>query len=184
MTTMTRRAALLMSPLAAAALAGCQTTQASSTSSAGDMSPTDLDFVTNAFNIIEFDRQECTLAQTQARSPEVRAIAAKLLSDANTFDMQLRPIAADAGIKPPTILRTDLRVRAARLRLSQGTDFDRSFVEDQIVSHQDSLNMQDMMMHTPGTNAKLAALSQQGYALIRQNLEKLQDLQRTLMLRR
>lgn len=183
MPNMTRRAALGLLPLGAVvALAGCQTSTASVTSSSGDMSATDLDFVTNAYNIIEFDRQECTIAQTASKNPAVRAIAAKLLQDANTFDSQLTPIAASAGIKAPTILRTDLRIRAARLRLGQGPDFDRAFIDDQIVSHQDTLNLQSMMMDAPGGNAKLADLSRRGYDLVKANLAELQKLQRSMML--
>jgi len=176
MTTFTRRAALTTLVLTAgAALAGCQT--AHSTSSSGDMNPDDLEFVTNAFNIIEFDRQECTVAQTQAKTPEVRALAAQLLQQANDFDARLRPIAASAGIKSPTVLRTDLRVRAGRLRLGQGLDFDRAFIDDQIVSHQDALNLQEMVTSTSGSNPQLQALSSQGTDTIRTNLAKLHDLQ-------
>jgi putative membrane protein len=181
MTVLTRRAALMLAPLAAGALAGCQTTQAVATSPASDMSPSDLEFVANAFNVIEFDRQECTLAQTQAMSPQVKAIAAKLLADANNFDAALRPIAAEAGIKPPTVLRTDLRVRAGRLRLGQGRSFDRAFIEDQIVSHQDSLNLDEMIMSQPSTNPKLAELSRRGHDLVQSNLEALRAIQRQMM---
>ena len=179
MATMTRRTALAAALLTAgAALAGCQSTKATSTT---DMSPNDLSFVTDAFNIIEFDRQECTLAQTQAKNPEVRALAAQLLQQANEFDTRLRPLAASAGVKPPTVLRTDLRVRSARLRLQQGPDFDRSFVEDQIVSHQDTLNLQEMMAGTPASNPALQALSQQGNDILRANLARLHELQATMM---
>ena len=120
MTVTTRRAALLLPLAASIALAGCQTTQASATSSGGDMSVADLEFVTNAFDIINFDREECGLAQTQAKSPEVKAIAGTLLAQANQFDAELRPVAQEAGVKPPTILPTRLRIRAGRLRLGQG----------------------------------------------------------------
>ena len=179
METFSRRAALTL--LTGAVLAGCDTTHSTSKS---DMSPADLDFVTNAFNIIEFDRQECALARTQARSPEVRALAAQFLEQANAFNDRLQPIAVANGIKPPTVLRTDLRVRLARLRLNQGLDFDRSFVEDQIASHQDALNLQEMMMDTPGSNPQIQDLSHKGTAILRTNLATLRELQRKMMPRR
>jgi predicted outer membrane protein len=182
METITRRAAMGAVLLAGgAALAGCQTSK-STASSTGDMSSDDLEFVTNAFNIIEFDRQECTIASTQAQLPQVKALAADFLKEANDFDAQLRPIAAAAGIKPPTILRTDLRVRAARLRLGQGLDFDRSFIDDQIVSHQDALNMQQSMMNTPGGNAQLRELSTKGNVILSKNLQRLRDVQKQLIM--
>ena len=144
-------------------------------------SPDDLSFGTDAFNLIDFDRQECTIARTQSKNPEVRALAEQFLQQANEFDARLRPIAAEAGVKPPTVLRSNLRVRAARLRLGQGLDFDRSFVEDQIASHQDTLNMQDAIVNTPGSNPKLQELSRQGNEILRTNLASLHELQRKLM---
>ena len=179
MATITRRAAVVLAT--GTLLAGCDTTHSKSS---GDLNQSDLEFVTNAFNIIEFDREECTLAATQAKVPEVRTLAAQFLQQANEFDARLRPIAASAGVKPPTVLRTDLRIRAGHLRLNQGLDFDRTFVEDQIVSHQDALNLQEMVMETPGSNPELQALSRDGTGILRANLAKLHELQRTMMLMR
>ena len=190
MATMTRRAALLAAALTAgAALAGCQTatTTTAPSATAGDtmavgaMSPNDTEFVTNAFNIIEFDRQECNIVQSQSKNPEIRALAAEFLKQANDFDMRLRPLAASAGLKPPTVLRTDLRVRSGRLRLSQGRGLDRAFIDDQIVSHQDALNLQEDMMASPGGNPQLQELSKQGTDILRTNLAKLHTLQRKMM---
>jgi predicted outer membrane protein len=177
MATMMRRAALTLAT--GGVLAACESTRSRSSS---DMSASDLEFVTNAFNIIEFDLQECTLAQTQAESPEVRAIAAQLLQDALNFKARAAPVAASAGISPPTALRPDLRVRIAHLRLNQGLDFDKTFIEDQIFSHQDALNMQEMVANTPG-NPQIAVLSREGTSIVRANLAKLRALQRKMMLR-
>lgn len=177
MATITRRAALMLAT--GGILAGCETTRSTSSS---DMSASDLEFVATAFNIIEFDRQECALAQTEARTPEVRALAAQLLQDALNFNARLLPIASSAGITPPTAMRTDLRVRVTRLRLNQGLDFDKSFIEDQIVSHQDALYMQEDTMNTPGSNPKVQALFRDGERVVRTNLDKLSQLQRKMMM--
>lgn len=180
MATITRRAAMTAALLTTgAALAGCQTTKSTST---GDMSSDDLEFVTNAFNIIEFDKQECTIAQAQAQTPQVRMIASDFLAQAIDFDAQLRPIAASAGITPPTVLRTDLKVRAARLRLGQGIEFDKTFIDDQIVSHQDAINMQEAMMNTPGSNPKLRELSSKGSVILAKNLVRLHAAQKMMIM--
>ncbi len=186
MALMMRRAFLftlpLFTPVLAAALAGCQTSQATAISSSGDMSPADLEFVTSASSIIRFDRDECGLAQTQATSPLVRAIAAKLLADANGFDAELQPIAAQAGIRPATVLPSPLRIRAARLRLGQGAGFDQAFLADQIASHQDALNLQEDVVATPGRDPRLTELSKRGARLVQSNLQRLQALQQRLVL--
>jgi len=64
-------------------LAACQNQNAKSTS--GDANPAEVRFTTNAYQIIEFDRQEGALAQTQAKSPAVKAIAQQLTNQANDF---------------------------------------------------------------------------------------------------
>ena len=173
-----RRTIMLLPILAL--LAACQTSIATPSSASAGVTPAEIDFVTNASAIISFDRDECGLAQAQAKSPEVRAIAAKLLADANQFDEDLRPVAAQSGIKLATILPTTLRNRAARLRLGQGSQFDQSFIADQIASHQDALNLTESVIGTPSSNPSLAALSKQGDALVRANLEQLLALQRRM----
>jgi predicted outer membrane protein len=177
MATITRRAGIILATTAI--LTGCGTTSATST---GDMSPGDLEFVTGAFNIIEFDREECTLAQTQAKLPEVKTLAAQLLQEANDFDARLRPIVAAAGITPPNVLRPDLRIRVAHLRLNQGLDFDSTFVEDQIASHQDALNMQENLIATPNSNPRLQTLSREANSILRTNLTKLRALQKRIFM--
>jgi predicted outer membrane protein len=118
----------LAMPAALFALAGCGTTATSAPGS--DVNQADLEFVTQAYNIITFDREECSLAQTYAQSPEVKEIAAKLLNDANAFAVKLDQFMKARDINPPTQLRTDLRIRLHHIRLNYGLDFDRSFLAD------------------------------------------------------
>ena len=157
-------------------IAGCQTSTATPTGSSAN--PADLQFGTNAAQIIHFDQEECTLAQTQAKNPEVRALAAQLLQEANDFQAKLVPAAASAGITLPDTLDDMRRVRVGHMRLQNGLDFDRTFVDDQIASHQDAV---DMMEAVPASDSSaLAQLARQGNALITANLRKLQDLKRRL----
>ena len=125
------RTVLALAMLAALfALAGCGT-KATPAPGGGDVSQADLEFVTQAWNIITFDREECSLAQTYAHSPEVKEIAAKLLNDANAFAVKLDQYMKARGINPPTQLRSDLRVRLYHLHINYGLDYDRSFMSDQ-----------------------------------------------------
>ena len=128
MKQVTRTVFALAMPAALFALAGCGTT---ASAPGGDVSQADLEFVTDAYNIVTFDREECSLAQTYAHSPEVKEIAAKLLNDANAFAVKLDQYMKARGINPPTQLRSDLRVRLYHLHINYGLDFDRSFMSDQ-----------------------------------------------------
>ncbi len=156
-------------------LAACQNQNAKPTSGAAN--PAEVQFTTNAYQIIEFDRQEGALARTQAKSPAVKAISEQLTNQANEFAARLAPTVAASSIKPPTILRNDLRVRLGHMRLQQGQDFDRTYVGDQIASHEELLRMQGGM-NEGAVSPQFAALMREGTSLVRENLEKLRALQR------
>ena len=158
-------------------LAACQSQNAKSTS--GDANPAEIRFTTNAYQIIEFDRQEGALAKTEAKSPAVKAIAQQLTNQANDFATRLGPTAAAASITPPSILRNDLRVRLGQMRVQQGLDFDRTYVADQIASHEELLLMEGGMGNE-GVSPQFATLIQQGNSLVQTNLEKLRALQRQM----
>ena len=169
-TRLTAAAALLL-------LAACNNQNAKPTSSAVSVNPAEVQFTTDAYQIIEFDRQEGALARTQAKNPAVRAISEQLTNQANDFAARLGPTAAAASIRPPSILREDLRVRLGHMRLQQGQDFDRTYVGDQIASHEELLRMQGSMSEG-AVSPQFAALMRDGTTLVRDNLEKLRTLQR------
>ncbi len=164
--TLTAAAALL-------SLAACETPTARSTGSAN---PDEVAFVTNAYQIIRFDQEESNLAKTEAKDPRVQALAARLLDEANQFEAQLAPAAASAGITPPNILRNDLRVRLGHMRLQHGLDFDRSYLDDQIASHEEALRQEDAMK-THGSGSRFADLAEHGEVLLKTNLQALRALQ-------
>jgi predicted outer membrane protein len=179
MNQVTRRTGLALAmPTALLALAGCRTEATSAPG--GDMNPADLEFVTEAYNVITFDREEASLAPTYAHTPAVKEIAAHLLNDANAIAAKLDPIIKAQGINPPTELRTDLRVRLLHIRLNRGLDFDRSFIDDQIASHQEVLARRQLLIGTPGQNPQIVALAQEGIEELRQNLAALRAVQRQL----
>jgi len=155
-------------------LAACQTPVAQSTTSATN--PAEVQFTTNAFQIIQFDQKEGALAQTQARDPRVKALAQQLTSEANEFAARLRPVASAAGIQPPTELRNDLRIRLGHMQLQQGLDFDRTYLADQIASHEEEIMMQDTMRGA-SVSPQFATLAQQGQVLVQRNLDTLRALQ-------
>lgn len=179
MSAMTRTK--LLAAAALLTLAGCQTPTARRT--APGASPAEVAFVTNAFQVIQFDRQEGALAEAQAKDPEVKALAQQLVEEADEFAARLEPVAQAAGIAPPTELRSDLRVRLGHMRLQRGLDFDQTYVEDQIASHEEALRREDAMSHS-GLSPAFVDLARNGEGLVRANLEKLRDLDARLKQRR
>ncbi len=176
---LTRRHTFFMLPLAAAGLglAGCQRTEAvakpGSTANAAD-----LDFITNAYDVIHFDTELCTTAETQATNPKVKAMASRILQEAETFRAKVKPIAEAEGITPPAVLRNDLRIRLGHARLQNGTGFDQTFIADEIATHQEALQRAQMMMTDTAVSPQLKAFAQEGTTLLHDNLVALAGLQK------
>jgi predicted outer membrane protein len=176
----TRRTVLALAmPGALLALAGCGTTTATS-ESGGEMNQADLEYVIQAYNVITFDREECSLAPTYAHTPAVKEIAAHLLEGADLFAAKLDRMMQARGINQPTELRSDLRIRLYHIRLNHGLDFDRSFLWDQIFSHREALHRLEVLLSTPGQNPQLVALVKDRDEKLRQNLAALRAIQEQL----
>ena len=158
------------------ALAACQSPTARSTAGAN---PADARFITDAYQIIEFDRQEGRLAQTEARDPRVKALAAKLTSEADEYAARIAPLAKEAGITPPNVLRNDLRVRLGHMRLQNGLDFDRAYLDDQIASHEEAV-LSESAMNPQEHSQPLMGVARSALDLIRRNLADLRALRQQM----
>ena len=159
-------------------LTGCETPMAQPGAGAN---PYDVEFITNAEQIIMFDRAEGELARTQAQSAEVRNFALDLVRQADEVDARIKPVAAQLGIALPDVLRYDLRVRLSHMRYQQGLDFDATYIDDQIASHVESLRMLEAMPAS-GASEPLKAIATQSVAIITRNTARLKALQRKMML--
>lgn len=174
---MSRTGHWLVGAVALLALTACQLPRESPTATArAGANAEDVDFITNSYQLITLDREEGTLAGTQATDPRVRALAAKMVADADGFAEKLAPLAAAEGIRPPDILRYGLRVRLGHMRLQNGLDFDRTFVDDQIASHQEAIAMYEMTTGSGGSPA-LGQVAKSAGPIVRANLRQLQELQ-------
>jgi putative membrane protein len=143
-----------------------------------DVSQTDLDFVTYGHGVIAFDKAEGLQAQTQAQTPGVRAIAQKLSDRADYFQKLTDQAAAEAGITMPNELPYDLRVRLIHMTIQHGLDFDKTYLADQIASHE---NFQSSLEAeaSGGRNPKLKAIAQQAVPVVQDDLTQLRRLQQT-----
>jgi putative membrane protein len=160
------------------ALTACESPTAQPTT--GNVNPGDVSFVTNAYQIIRFDQQEGAQARTEARDPRVKALAQRLTDEANQFEAMLGPVAKSVGVAPPDILRDDLRVRVGHMRLQHGLDFDQTYVDDQIASHEEALSDQSAMGDGKETSPAIRDLARRGEVLLRVNLQALRALRHDL----
>jgi predicted outer membrane protein len=69
------------------------------------------------------------------------------------------------------------------MRLQHGLDFDETFINDQIASHQEALSIYEIMTFSQ-KSPQPRALAEQVRPLVRENLAQLQAVQRKMMMRR
>ncbi|GAN77158.1 hypothetical protein Asru_0242_05 [Acidisphaera rubrifaciens HS-AP3] len=179
-----RRNIIAFAPMAAMAvvIAGCNRTH--STTPPGipsqQVNQADLDFITNAYNVIHFDMELCTMAQTRARDPRVKAMADKILANATAFRAKVKPIADAKGIIPPDVLRNDLRIRLGHARRTEGVDFDRVFLADEIATHQEAIERAEDEDQVAGADPQLKQFAAEGLDLLKTNLGQLIALQKKI----
>jgi putative membrane protein len=117
-------------------LVGCATPTTPVASNGQPLNQTDQDFITSAFNIMQLDDQEGQLAAVQAADPRVKLIAGDLINKAETMEPQIDTVLATDNVTPPGRLSDNSQGEVTALVPLTGKSFDRTYLNDQIASHQ------------------------------------------------
>lgn len=97
-----------------------------------------------------------TIAQQQAQDPKVKELAARIASDRNTIDQQLRDVAQRHGYTPAEPSESDRQASTSvQSQMQQGGNLDQQYVEIVIRdSVQDEQLLKDIRDAIPGKDAK------------------------------
>ncbi len=136
----------------------------------------DVSFITHSYDVIRFDLDESQLALTRSKSSEVKELAAYLIETAGEYRGMIQPAAERAGISPPNELNADLEQRLERIRSLSGVAFDRAYVADQIVSHEDAFKHATSMIGET-VDKDLNRLLRQSIVQLQISLDRLRALQ-------
>jgi putative membrane protein len=85
--------------------------------------------------------ENARIASKQATAPEIRAFAERMAADHGKANGDLASLADADHIALPNALDPDHRVAADDLRKRRGTDFDRTYLGQQIAAHQTTLHL-------------------------------------------
>jgi putative membrane protein len=128
--------------------------------------------------------QQATLAQSKAKSPDVRKLATQLATSHQTalakdqmLFSQLQITPTDNAISQQ--LTSDVQNQMSTLQSLRGRDFDRDFVDQQIKAHNEALELIDRMMPSaknPQLKANLLALRPK----LQDHLQQVQAVQQKL----
>jgi predicted outer membrane protein len=172
----------LLSSVAAISLmlAGCASTTATAPPGS-HASASDLSFVTNLYNVVDFDRQVTDELLAKNPDPRVAALARDLLAQGDSLEARVAPIAAAEGILPPVgqrfAQRADLQVKIASVMGSNPINYDQEYLADEVYSHEQALQSAREMADQPGGNPQLMAISTDATGVLQTNLSRLRTLQ-------
>lgn len=101
-------------------------------------------FVTAATQSNMYEIEAARLALERATNEDVRAFAQRMVDDHTAAGEQMSQIATDMGLQPPTDMGAAHQLKLAYLQVQEGADFDRRYMEQQILAHQDAVALFQM----------------------------------------
>ncbi len=161
----------LLTTASIAGLAACTTTaQAPQTSG---LAPQDLNAMTSAAQLIQFDLAECEVLGAGGVTPSVAAISQKICADASAYKGQLDSLAAANSVTLPNDLRYDLKVKVVALRYHASPNVSAQYLSDEIDSHKTALLiLKDETAN--GASPSVKAFATQATPLVQGNLNALE----------
>ncbi len=123
-----------------------------------------------------FEIESSRLAQTQARSEEVKRFAQILVQDHTRTSQQLLHLMSAEGTAPqPPQLDEAHRAKLERLRQAQGAEFDSLYVQQQIEAHETALMLHQAYAEN-GDDPRLKAFAQTTAQAVQQHLLMAQQM--------
>ena len=140
------------------------------------------DFVKAAAQSDEFEIQEGQLAQSMGSSGQVKDFGARMVRAHSMTTENLQAAIMKAGMTPPPPppLRPDQLQMIATLRRMSGKDFDKAYVDQQIMAHQQALAVQSNYSKT-GDMPAIRAAAAKTVPIVQDHLNMLRDMQSSMM---
>jgi putative membrane protein len=104
--------------------------------------PAGPDFVAMAAASDMYEVQAARIAQKKSKNADVKAFAAMMITDHGKSTAMIKKAVADSGrtdIAPPTALPADKQAMIDALNSASATDFDKTYVDQQVMAHKDAL---------------------------------------------
>ena len=132
-------------------------------------------FLREATQGSNFEIQAAQLALQKSSSDDVKQFAQQMIQDHTKLNDQMKPIASQAGVTPPTdISKKDKKVYAQLQGLS-GDAFDKAYIQDMLEDHRNDLKA----FQTEANSGQLASeksAASQGATVVQEHLQHAQQL--------
>ncbi len=163
---------LYLTAVAAGLLTLSACTTAAQAPENSSLTQVDLDALTAAYQLINFDLQECELLPAHTSAPQVTAVATKICSDAARFQPLVEQLAAAHNVTLPNSLSYNLRAQYGALNYRPWPSFDVNYLQDQIASHEQALALfgeEGQETHDPN----IKAFVKESIPVVQDNLQRL-----------
>ena len=149
--------------------------QSGSMSGGGMASMQDKTFAKKAMAGGMAEIQDAQLALTKSNSDDVKKFAQQMIDDHTKLNDQMKPIAAQIGVQPPTDLMPKDKKSYAMLQGLSGDDFDKAYIKDAVKDHK----MDDKDFSMEASNGQFPAekdAASQGDQIVKQHLQMAEQL--------
>ncbi len=123
-----------------------------------------------------FEIKTSQLALQKSNSADVKQYAQQMIDDHTKLMEQMKPVAAEAGVTPPTDLQSKLhKTEYKQLQGLTGDAFDQAYIKDQLMDHQQT----EQAFKTEESSGQLAdekSAATQGQPTIDDHLQKIQQI--------
>ena len=167
-------------------LAGMATI-ATGSARAAALQPPDSDTLVAGYQLIQFNLKECMAITTGSGfvgngsrivSPNILNIAGKMCAESREFKPKLEALAKSKNFTLPDGLPTYLNARANALYINQNQNLGQQYLEDQISSHQDAVDIFQLEVQT-GKDPDVKAGASEVLPIMQANLATLEKLRGT-----
>ncbi len=142
----------------------------------GQASTQDKMFLKTASDGSLFEIKTSQLALQKSNSADVKQYAQQMIDDHNKLMEQMKPVAAEAGVTPPTDLVSKMhKAEYKKLQGLSGDAFDQAYIKAQLMDHQQT----EQAFKTEESSGQLAdekSAATQGQPVIDDHMQKIQQI--------
>jgi putative membrane protein len=141
----------------------------------------DQDFVTQASSSNNFEIAAGTLATSKSQNVLVQQFGTHMIQEHSRVGEDMRALAGPKDLNVPEDLQPKEQTNLNTLTARSGEDFDASFVDMMVISHQETIDLFERASSKTGTrDGDLRNFAADRLPALREHLQQAQALQKTL----
>jgi putative membrane protein len=168
---------LLLMPCLLGLMTGAMAARAQSASST-QASPADKHFVTAALRGGMAEVELGRMAAEKGNSDDVKQFGQKMVEDHTKLGDQMKGVAEQIGVTPPTVLTASDLALEAKLKALSGDEFDKAYIRAMVKAHETDLAA-FRKEAAAGTSPAVTGAAGEGAKMVHEHLEMIRKIAQT-----